>query len=281
MTNEKNTRMPVYFIKLFRLSYFFHNFTDAHLGLASAYIPAIPLVRTNYFRMSFLVLEGLDGSGKSTQNRLLRRYLDKNNIKYKYLHFPRTGTGIFGELIAMFLRGELGEIGEVNPYLVSLIYAADREDAKKMLQAWLSDGYLVLVDRYVMSNVAFQCAKLKTDREKKQLKDWIFHLEYTRYGIPRPDLNIFLDVPFEFTREKLTSGRSGDERDYLKGNMDIHEADLEFQQKVRQIYLDESKKENTLKLVSCHDEQMRMLKPEEIFQKIIGLLKRENFLINQ
>lgn len=228
--------------------------------------------------MSFLVLEGLDGSGKSTQNRLLRCYLDKNNIKYKYLHFPRAGAGIFGELIAMFLRGELGEIGEVNPYLVSLIYAADREDANKMLRSWLSDGYLVLVDRYVMSNVAFQCAKLKTDREKTQLKDWIFHLEYTHYGIPKPDLNIFLDVPFEFTKEKLTSGRSGHERDYLKGNKDIHEADLDFQQKVRQIYLDQSKKEQTLKLVSCHDEQMRMLKPEEIFQKITSLLKKENFI---
>lgn len=228
--------------------------------------------------MAFLVLEGLDGSGKSTQNRLLREYLDKNKIIYQYLHFPRSGQGIFGNLIAKFLRGELGAINEVNPYLVSLIYAADRDDAKAGMAKWLSEGHLLLADRYVMSNIAYQCAKLSSSDEKEQLKEWIFHLEYSHYGIPRPDLNIFLDVPFEFTREKLSAGRSGDERDYLLGGTDIHEADLDFQQKVRIAYLDQAEKDASLKLVSCYDDKQGMLKPEEIFSKIIALLKRENFL---
>ena len=231
--------------------------------------------------MAFLVIEGLDGSGKSTQIRLLREYLDKEGIIYKYIHFPRTGNGVLGDLIARFLRGELGKIDEVNPYLVSLIYAADRHDAKKEMMTWLSEGNLLLVDRYVMSNVAFQCAKLETPAQKRDLKEWIIQLEYVNYGIPKPDLSLFLDVPFEFTREKLGKHRFGNERDYLQGRQDIHEADLDFQQKVRQVYLEESGREENLRLISCCNEQNSMLKPEEIFGRIITLLKKENLLNSQ
>ena len=231
--------------------------------------------------MAFLVIEGLDGSGKSTQIGLLREYLDKEGIIYKYIHFPRTGNGVLGDLIARFLRGELGKIDEVNPYLVSLIYAADRHDAKKEMMTWLSEGNLLLVDRYVMSNVAFQCAKLETPARKRDLREWIIQLEYVSYGIPKPDLSLFLDVPFEFTREKLGKHRFGNERDYLQGRQDIHEADLDFQQRVRQVYLEESGREENLRLISCCNEQNSMLKPEEIFGRIITLLKKENLLNSQ
>jgi dTMP kinase len=228
--------------------------------------------------MAFLVIEGLDGSGKSTQIKLLRDYLESKEIVYKYLHFPRTGSGIFGDLISKFLRGDLGKIEDVNPYLVALMYAADRQDAKAGMLGWLSKGRLLLVDRYVMSNVAFQGAKMETERERKQLKEWIYHLEFAQYGIPRPDLNIFLDVPFEFTREKLGNSRSGDERRYLEGKQDIHEADLEFQQKVREVYLEQSGTEESLRLIACYDSNMVMLKPGEIFNRIINILEEENFL---
>ena len=105
--------------------------------------------------MSFIVIEGLDGSGKSTQLKLLKKYLDTKNISYKYLHFPRTEEGIFGDLVARFLRGDLGKIGEVNPYLVGLIYAGDRESAKTEINSWIDDDKLVIIDRYVYSNMAF------------------------------------------------------------------------------------------------------------------------------
>ncbi len=228
--------------------------------------------------MAFLVIEGLDGSGKSTQIKLLREHLDKSRINYKYLHFPRTGSGLFGDLISGFLRGELGEIDEVNPYLVALMYAADRHNAKSEMVKWLSDGHLLLADRYVMSNVAFQCAKTDTAGQKRILREWIFNVEYLNYGIPRPDLSIFLDVPFEFTREKLGNSRSGNERNYLKGKQDIHEADLNFQKKVRQEYLEQAKNEENLRIISCYNEEEGMLKPEKIFDRIMGMLKDENLI---
>ena len=118
----------------------------------------------------FVAIEGLDGCGKSTQTNLLTQYFDSRGIKCKYLHFPRIDSPIYGELIARFLRGEFGDVRSVNPYLVALLYAGDRENAKPLIQDWLSRGYLVLVDRYVYSNVAFQCAKIDKLKEKEELR---------------------------------------------------------------------------------------------------------------
>ncbi len=227
--------------------------------------------------MAFLVIEGLDGSGKSTQVGLLREYLKSINRDYRYVHFPRTERGVFGELISMFLRGDLGRIDEVNPHLVALLYAADRHDEKEDMLDWLSEGRLLIADRYVVSNIAFQCAKMNIPEQRKQLADWIDYLEYTHFGIPRPDLNIFLDVPFEFTMERLGNDRTGNERGYLMGKNDIHEADLEFQKRVRDVYTDQAKRDPATKLIKCYDDNNKMLQPDRIFGRILELLRREKF----
>ncbi len=223
--------------------------------------------------MSFIVIEGLDGSGKSTQLELLRQYLNTHEIPFEYLHFPRVDTGLFGDLVARFLRGDLGNIDQVNPYLVGLIYAGDRNDAKEQIYNWLADDKLVIIDRYIYSNMAFQGAKLKNRDEKLKLREWLHHLEFNYYNIPRPQLSIFLDVPFSFTTQSLTNQRSGDDRQYLEGKQDIHEADLNFQEKVRQEYLDLIKQEAGFELIECFDHDFNMLTPSAIFDKIITTLK--------
>ena len=222
--------------------------------------------------MSFIVLEGLDGSGKSTQVKLIREYFDNNNIKYKYLHFPRTDSPVFGELVSMFLRGDLGDNNTVNPYLVALIYAGDRDNAKAMIQEWLNEGYLVLVDRYIYSNIAFQCAKITDSSEKEKLKNWIINLEYEFYKIPKPNISIYLDVPFSFTKNNLTNAREGDDRSYLQGKADIHEQDIDFQEKVRQEYLKVFSSEKDCNIIECKTKSDEMLKPDEVFNKIYNLL---------
>lgn len=222
--------------------------------------------------MNFIAIEGLDGAGKSTQVELLRKHLEAQGKKTKYIHFPKLNEGIFGELVAKFLRGDLGRNDEVNPYLVALIFAEDRKASAKMLEGWLCEDYFLIVDRYVYSNIAFQCAKVNDEREKRKLREWITHLEFEHFGIPKPQRSIFLDVPFAFTKQKLTSERMGADRDYLEGKQDIHEADLNFQQRVREMYLEQSKYDEDFKIIDCGDEQGNMLSPAETFSKIREVL---------
>ncbi len=223
--------------------------------------------------MHFFVIEGLDGSGKSTQIGLLQKHLTKKGIPFKYLHFPRTDSEVFGDLIARFLRGELGDIHSVNPYLIALIYAGDRMDASGMIRGWLKEGYLVLLDRYVHSNIAFQCAKLADTSERQLLKEWINYLEYEYFNIPKPLMSLFLDVPFSFTKKKLSQQRFGTDRDYLQGFRDIHENNLDFQEKVREMYLWQVAEENDFKLVDCSDGDGEMLSQDKIFGRLLESLK--------
>lgn len=219
--------------------------------------------------MALIVIEGLDGAGKSTQIRLLSEYLKSKGIKSNYLHFPRMDSPFFGEMIARFLRGELGDVNQVDPYVVALLYACDRMDASKMISEWLGNGETVILDRYVYSNVAFQCAKLDNEIEQLKLRKWIVELEFDYYKIPRPDLNLFLDVPFQFTIERLTENRKGEDREYLKGKEDIHEKDLDFQERVRQIYLKQEALDSCFKVVNCSDASNRVLNPQQIFNLIM------------
>jgi len=222
--------------------------------------------------MHFIVLEGLDGAGKSTQVSFIKEYLERKNIETKYIHFPRVETPYFGDMIARFLRGEFGELPNVNPYIVALLYAGDRKDASETISNWLNNKYVVIADRYVYSNIAYQCAKLTLSEEKLKLTQWILDFEFNYYKLPQPTVNIFLDVPFVFTKNKLTQSRNGKEREYLKGVQDIHEENLNFQEQVRQEYLRLCKTENNFIKIDCNNENSEMLSPEAIFKKIKDLL---------
>lgn len=228
--------------------------------------------------MKLIVIEGLDGAGKSTQISLLRGWFAEQNLNCRYIHFPRTDAPFFGELIARFLRGEYGDIQSVDPYLVAMLYAGDRKDAAPMIETWLEEKYFVILDRYTYSNIAYQCAKMNSDPEVKRLKDWIMNLEFVHFAIPKPDINIFLDVPFRFTEEKLKNRRQGDDRNYLLGSADIHESSLAFQKRVRDIYIEVAAVDDKLQVIDCSDAENRMPAPEAIFRMILDKLKEKNIL---
>lgn len=223
--------------------------------------------------MKLFVIEGVDGSGKSTQLNLLRNYLTGHGYKCEYLHFPRTDSPFFGELIARFLRGEFGSLDVVDPYLVALLYAGDRKDASEMIRSWLNNNRVVLLDRYTFSNIAYQCAKLENREEQDKLMNWILDLEFNHFGIPVPDLNIFLDVPFSFTMKKLLTKRKGNDRDYLNGNSDIHEENLEFQRRVRDIYLRVASSGDFMTIVNCGRIDGSMQPPGKISLDILNLIR--------
>jgi len=224
--------------------------------------------------MKLFVIEGVDGAGKSTQIKLLRDFFSKKGYACEYLHFPRTESPFFGELIARFLRGEFGSLNDVDPYLVAMLYAGDRKDASTMINSWLAEGKIVLLDRYTYSNIAYQCAKLKNEPEKDKLMRWILSLEFNHFAIPRPDLNIFLDVPFTFTEKNLSKTRTGNDRNYLNGTRDIHEESMVFQKMVRDIYLRVSRSDDRLAVIDCSNRKGDMLPSSEIFDLIIKIFHK-------
>lgn len=221
----------------------------------------------------FIVLEGLDGAGKSTQIKLLRQMMEQVGMECEYLHFPRFDAPVYGDMIARFLRGEFGSVEQVNPYLVALLYAGDRADAAKQIRAWMAEGKCVIVDRYVYSNVGYQCAKVGSAEERERLREWILRTEYEEFGIPRPTLSLFLDVPFGFTEAKLTAQREGADRDYLGGAQDIHEKSLELQRRVREVYLEAARREEDFEVVDCSTAEGTMASPEEIFARVAEHIK--------
>jgi dTMP kinase len=228
--------------------------------------------------MKLFVIEGLDGAGKSTQIKLLRDYLLNQKYSCEYIHFPRTDSPWFGELIARFLRGEFGSLENVDPYLVAMLYAGDRKDASEIISSWLRQGKIVILDRYTYSNIAYQCAKVDDSIKQDELRSWILNLEFSHFAIPKPDLNIFLDVPFRFTERKLSEERNGDDRGYLNGKNDIHEGSLVFQQKVREVYLRVASSDDRLAVINCSSNNGEMLPPEEIFSKILFIIKSKSLI---
>lgn len=222
----------------------------------------------------FIVLEGVDGSGKSTQIANLRAMLSEQGIPTEYLHFPRFDAPYFGDLIARFLRGELGSVEQVDPYIVAMLYAGDRRDAAAMIRGWIAEGKVVICDRYVYSNIGYQCAKVADQAERERLREWILSLEYDYFAIPQPDVSLFLDVPYAFTERKLREEvREGDDRAYLQGKADIHEQSMELQRQVRQVYLDAVEKDPNMHVVDCSEGE-RMAAPEVIFEKIRSIVNQ-------
>lgn len=222
-----------------------------------------------------VVLEGLDGAGKSTQVKMLKDYLNTICDRLEYIHFPRYDSPVYGGLIGKFLRGGFGSIESVHPQLVALLFAEDRHAAAPGIRKVLEQGGTVLLDRYVYSNIAYQCAKISSDTEADELREWIHDTEYGKFDLPHPDLNIFLDVPIAFVEKSLGKNRNGDDREYLRGEQDIHEADIEFQKRVRNLYRRQAELDPSFIVIDCSDTYGRMLPPDEIFKKVKAVIDRQ------
>ena len=164
-----------------------------------------------------IVIEGTDGSGKSTQFRLLTEHLSQDRIAFEQLVFPQYSQPS-SALIKMYLGGEFGSHpADVNAYAASTFYAVDRYASyKKVWGKWYEQGGLVVSDRYTTSNAVHQSSKLEQEA-LFQFSDWLFHYEYDLLGLPRPTCVIFLDLPPE------ASFRMLQKRQGAQG--DIHELD--------------------------------------------------------
>ncbi|RLS51983.1 MAG: thymidylate kinase [Planctomycetota bacterium] len=215
-----------------------------------------------------VVIEGIDGSGKGTQTVRLCEQLRGQGLSVGTLSFPRYRDTFFGQRIGDFLNGKFGQLAEVDPFLASLLYAGDRLESKAVLQQLLAANDVVVLDRYVPSNVAHQAGK-RTGAERTVLADWIEQMEYGIFGLPRPDLVILLDASAEVSQTLIARKA---QRDYTDRAADLQEADVDYLAGVRSAYR-ELAAERGWAIVPVSDESgLRLV--EAITQELEGLVIR-------
>ena len=216
----------------------------------------------------FIVIEGIDGSGKSIQARFLLNRFKKEKCKVKFIKFPQYEKNYWGGIVAKYLRGEFGKIISGDACLPSMFYALDRWESAGKISRWLKNGYTIVCDRYADSNKIHQLANIKKKKEKIFMEHWLDLLEYDILKIPRPDTVVYLDMPVKFAF-KFSGGRN---RKYIGRKKDIHEADIKHLRNARKVGLDLCKRyEHFLKINSV--ENSKLLTPEEIHKKIWSFLK--------
>ena len=227
------------------------------------------------------MLEGVDGSGKATQTKLLTKTLLENGYKVEKVDFPQYGKGS-AALLEMYLNGGYGTAEEVGPYRASVFYACDRYDASFKIRQWLAEGNIVISDRYVASNIGHQGGKIvKNKQEWEKYVAWLHDLEYNIFKIPKPDCTFILKVSPELSMKmsnNIVDKEKIKKRTSYLGNAkqhDIHEADKVHLADTLKSYIEISKKyPKEYKIIEC-EENGRFLSMETIHKKIITLVQEK------
>ena len=214
-----------------------------------------------------IVIEGTDGSGKSTQFRLMSEYFSDKGVAFKHIVFPRYAEES-SALIRMYLGGQFGSNpSDVNAYAASSFYAVDRYASYKMdWGQWYEDGGLILSDRYTTSNAVHQASKESAENREAFLH-WLYDFEYDKLGLPQPDLVLYLDVPTDFT-EKLMRHREQD----TGTKADIHEKDMQYLATCRDTGRAAAQYYGWTVIQCVKDGQMRSI--EDIHQEIIQHIEK-------
>ena len=181
-----------------------------------------------------LEIEGIDGSGKGTQAARLAETAAARGLRVAGFSFPAYDGNPFSDAVADYLNGAFGTAGEVHPELAGLLYACDRWHARPRLEAALAANDLVVLDRYVGSNLGHQGSKLEGEARERLLA-WLVEVEYGAFGLPRPDVVVLLDAPPAVARERV--GRK-EARAYTTLEADIHEGDIAHSNATRDVYLE-------------------------------------------
>jgi dTMP kinase len=212
----------------------------------------------------FIVIEGTDGTGKTTQVDLLAKTLSSYDYDGMIFDFPQY-SNVSSALLENYLAGYYGDL---NPEAASILYAVDRFDASFRIREAISEGKIILANRYVTSNAGHQGAKIQDQQERIKFYKWLDNLEFNIFNIPRPDLTIILHVPAEITLELIRLGHEA------KGTKpDIHDKDLAHLQKAEQVYLEIAQLFPNTKLVECFEDD-HLLTPAEIHTKVWELIRR-------
>lgn len=221
----------------------------------------------------FIVIDGTDGTGKTTQLSLLKDKLLALGYEVETADFPQYGQKSAG-LVEEYLSGKYGSAEEVGPYKGSIFYAVDRFDASFKIKRWLEEGKIVISNRYVAANMAHQGSKIANDIERKIYFNWLHDLEYNIFGIPRPDVVLILHIKAEVA-QALAQNKESSERKQQSGSglvgKDIHEKDINHLKMAEKVYLEIAENFSGFELVEC-EQGGQLMSREEIHEKITGLI---------
>jgi dTMP kinase len=213
----------------------------------------------------FLVIEGGDGSGKTTQLAELAVRLRKQGIEPQIVDFPQYAKPS-SYFVKEYLNGRYGTASEVGPYRSSIFYAVDRFDIAPQIREWLENGEVVLSNRYVSSNMAHQGGKIANSVKRKKYFKWLDELEHGIFNIPRPTATIILHVPASVSQELVDKKGS---REYIGGvKRDLHESDIKHLRRAEETYLEMTKLfPKSFKIVECAGKG-KLLSIQEIHEKV-------------
>ena len=212
-----------------------------------------------------VVIEGVDGVGKSTQYDLLKSRLEGLGYTVKGLHFPTHGVGYFGKLVDDYLSGKFGSVKEVPPKFSGFLYAGNREENSATIRSWLESGNIVLLDRYVSSAMAHQGSSIPDKKDRIKFYSWLERLEYDLNEIPKPDMVIVLNADLETIKRSI----------HDRGRQDIHESDPDHLRKAIDVYRELSDLFNDYwKIIRC-DHSGALRKKEEIAEDVFRELDRK------
>ena len=212
-----------------------------------------------------IVIDGIDGAGKTTQIGRLVNQLIKQGHDVVTADFPQYGTKSAG-MVEEYLNGKYGASEDVNPYVASFFYALDRYDASFKIRNWINQGKIVITDRYVSANMGHQGGKFDTLQKRQEYFRWLDYYEYTVFGIPRPDMTLILHIPHEHGQGLM---KDREDKQYIESEdqLDTHEADLDHLKRAEQTYLEMAQEFDDFELIECMQDG-RLLSIEEISELV-------------
>ncbi|MGR3319380.1 MAG: dTMP kinase [Candidatus Anammoxibacter sp.] len=243
-----------------------------------------------------IIITGNDGSGKTVQTDLLTKKLREEGYGVEQIDFPQYGKTFFADMIARYLTGEFNQETQenkcddtnnpksVNPYLTSLLYAGDRWESRDKMKGWLDEGKVIVSNRYVCCNMAYQGAKIDNIKEKERFFDWANTLEYQVYKMPTPDVVMFLKTDVEVSLELINKRppreyhcpETGLEKKLPSKNkqhIDIHEEDTDYLKSVQKTYLELASNEKGWKEIECMSQDGKLLDKDHIADEIWNVVR--------
>jgi dTMP kinase len=221
----------------------------------------------------FVVIDGIDGSGKATQTTLLRERLAADGIPCEKIDFPSYDKSFFGTLVGECLAGKHGDFLHLDPKIASTLYALDRFEASPKIRAWLQEGKVVVADRFSSSNQIHQGGKIVDVEKRDAFLAWIEEMEHEVLGVPRPDAVIYLKVPVEVSQALLAKQRDTKNAALDGEQKDTVEKDRMYLERSAESAARLAGTHDTWRTVECADTAGAMRTPEEIHEEVYALVK--------